>query len=65
MCSADGVCATHSNRKNNYSYQKKELRQRGWKGLDGRVWGHWNVRRGAFGVPAKREGARSQWRDDW
>ena len=32
MCSADGVCATHSNRKNNYSYQKKELRSEAGRG---------------------------------
>ena len=32
MSSADGVCATHSNRKNNYSYQKKELRSEAGRG---------------------------------
>ena len=41
---------------------EERIEKRGRGGLDGRVWGHWSVRRGAFGVPAKREGARSQWR---
>ena len=37
---------------------EERIEKRGREGLDGRVCGHWSVRGGAFGVPAKREVAR-------
>ena len=45
-----------------YFIPEEGIEKRYREGLDGRVWGHWSVRGGAFCEPAKREGARIvQW----
>ncbi len=47
---------------NIYVHTRRRIEKRYREGLDGRVWGHWSVRGGAFCEPAKREGARIlQW----